>query len=592
MSGSSSTSTVASYLIPIFLGYRIWLANRMPITDCDEVYNYWEPLHYLLYGNGFQTWEYSNEYALRTYAYLMPLVGISRIYQQLIPFLPTWWWPLLSSQTNNIAGAVGAIGDTTNGDTHNKVALFILLRATLALVMALGEISFCKAIVNHNGNDSDNKGSSSTTNLLIGIVTGSLLLSSAGMAHSAGALLPSSTLMAIWLFAASAFLRRHHKLFATLAITATLAIGWPFGVLMFVPLGFTILMRERSHIILFLFNILMTTLAVQGIVMYIDQQQYSDWASPTLNIFMYNTKAGGDELYGIEPISYYMKNLILNFNYVAVFGIISGMPLLLLSFLKKKGSGSSSDLLIILLPMYIWLGVVVPRPHKEERFLFPIYPCLCLGAAMLSVNFVRLVKPNWSSKNSLMVLAIMWLPAVVISISRTLGLSKYYAAPLHVYSHLQYLPDITDSTICTCGEWYRFPSSFYLPASITKFGFVQSSFEGQLPQSFVPGVGSGKPSSKKQTPNHFNDQNLPEPGSLTALDDCDYLVDLWTSTDCRENDSIWKPIAHESFLNADQTSSTLHRALYLPYLHEQETIRGGVEYVDYILYQRQEEGSK
>lgn len=28
------------------------------IHDCDEVFNYWEPLHYILYKSGFQTWEY------------------------------------------------------------------------------------------------------------------------------------------------------------------------------------------------------------------------------------------------------------------------------------------------------------------------------------------------------------------------------------------------------------------------------------------------------------------------------------------------------------------------------------------------------
>lgn len=28
------------------------------VHDCDEVFNYWEPLHYLLYGSGLQTWEY------------------------------------------------------------------------------------------------------------------------------------------------------------------------------------------------------------------------------------------------------------------------------------------------------------------------------------------------------------------------------------------------------------------------------------------------------------------------------------------------------------------------------------------------------
>eukprot|EP00216_Chloropicon_sp_CCMP2111_P002429 CAMPEP_0198246254 /NCGR_PEP_ID=MMETSP1446-20131203/45651_1 /TAXON_ID=1461542 ORGANISM="Unidentified sp, Strain CCMP2111" /NCGR_SAMPLE_ID=MMETSP1446 /ASSEMBLY_ACC=CAM_ASM_001112 /LENGTH=158 /DNA_ID=CAMNT_0043930565 /DNA_START=127 /DNA_END=599 /DNA_ORIENTATION=+ len=41
------------------------------IHDCDETYNYWEPLHYLLYGNGLQTWEYSPKFALRSYLYIL-----------------------------------------------------------------------------------------------------------------------------------------------------------------------------------------------------------------------------------------------------------------------------------------------------------------------------------------------------------------------------------------------------------------------------------------------------------------------------------------------------------------------------------------
>ena len=31
---------------------RVALANLAPLTDCDEVYNYWEPLHFLLHGAG------------------------------------------------------------------------------------------------------------------------------------------------------------------------------------------------------------------------------------------------------------------------------------------------------------------------------------------------------------------------------------------------------------------------------------------------------------------------------------------------------------------------------------------------------------
>ncbi len=41
------------------------------IHDCDETYNYLEPLHFVLYGSGMQTWEYGAQYALRAYIYLL-----------------------------------------------------------------------------------------------------------------------------------------------------------------------------------------------------------------------------------------------------------------------------------------------------------------------------------------------------------------------------------------------------------------------------------------------------------------------------------------------------------------------------------------
>lgn len=31
------------------------------VHDCDETFNYWEPLHYLVHGSGMQTWEYRCE---------------------------------------------------------------------------------------------------------------------------------------------------------------------------------------------------------------------------------------------------------------------------------------------------------------------------------------------------------------------------------------------------------------------------------------------------------------------------------------------------------------------------------------------------
>lgn len=540
-------SATWKYLTPLYLGWRIWWANRMPIMDCDEVYNYWEPLHFLLFGSGFQTWEYANEFALRTYAYLMPLLGLSHVYQALIPYLPGWIWPLLTTTQNVVS----------SGLLPPKLALFLLLRATLATAMAYAEVSFCQAMEDP----------------FVGLTTAGLLLGSAGMSHAAGALLPSSTLTMLWLLSATAFLQRRHIWCSIWAILATLAIGWPFGVLMFVPLGVTVLVRERIRPS-FVLNIAILAVVIQAGVTLVDKHYYGKWVSPVWNILIYNAQAGGDELYGIEPPSYYVKNLFLNMNYVVAVGIMS----FVLIFKRDHPS-----LLVLLAPMYIWLGVVVPRPHKEERFLFPVYPCLCLGAAMLSVTAVELTlrccsKAPVKSRFMLLLLAVIWTPATLLSLSRTVALSKYYTAPLSVYSQLQHHPDVADSTICTCGEWYRFPSSFYLPSNIQSFGFVQSSFQGQLPQPFLP------TGSKVNNVLHFNDQNRPEPASYTSIDHCDYLIDLFNSDDCRENDSIWKPLAMGSFLLP--TTSTLHRTLYIPGLHERDETRGLVEYVDYILYQK------
>ena len=47
-----------------------------------SVFNFWEPLHYLDRGHGFQTWETSPEYAIRSYAYValhLAPVKISRL---------------------------------------------------------------------------------------------------------------------------------------------------------------------------------------------------------------------------------------------------------------------------------------------------------------------------------------------------------------------------------------------------------------------------------------------------------------------------------------------------------------------------------
>ena len=78
------------------------------ISDCDETYNYWEPAHQLLYGQGMQTWEYDPKFALRSYFYII------------IHLVPGWAYAAFAQP--------------------NPMLVFYFLRFLLALVCAFCEV--------------------------------------------------------------------------------------------------------------------------------------------------------------------------------------------------------------------------------------------------------------------------------------------------------------------------------------------------------------------------------------------------------------------------------------------------------------------
>lgn len=76
----------------------------------SAVFNFWEPLHYLDRGYGFQTWETSPVYAIRSYAYILlhlfPTKFIALILglgvDKVRPVLPRsfdWWLNIIKSET-------------------------------------------------------------------------------------------------------------------------------------------------------------------------------------------------------------------------------------------------------------------------------------------------------------------------------------------------------------------------------------------------------------------------------------------------------------------------------------------------------------
>lgn len=62
--------------------------------------------------------------------------------------------------------------------------------------------------------------------------------------------------------------------------------------------------------------------------------------------------------------------------------------LLFANWLIPKVPSDSSDSLsfipkwLALSGLFLWLAVFWTQPHKEERFLFPVYPLIALAAAV------------------------------------------------------------------------------------------------------------------------------------------------------------------------------------------------------------------
>lgn len=568
-----SKTWIYPWLIPLYVCWRVYLANRLPISDCDEVYNYWEPLHFLLYGSGQQTWEYAHQFALRSYAYLVPLQWyVQGIIHPLLRYLSFPSSPFYHFMIPLLTDFPVA---------HHRLAVFVGLRTTIAIGTALSELYFLYALSDH---------------VSIDVIrwTAAVLCCSAGMNHAAAAYLPSASWMVAWMWSAAFFLRQQHYPFIVVAVSTTLMVGWPFGVVMMVPMGISILWKAFRTRTLFrtLGWITLIAVTIQTITAVIDLRHYGTWVSPNWNIFTYNAGGNGDELYGVEPLSFYVKNLLLNLNVAAPLGLLA------FPFALGYRRAVLSDLLVLLSPLYLWLLITLPRPHKEERFLFPIYPLLVFGAVFTvdrlwdSWNTVaeRLISGRYRLTHNLrwILHAVLWIPGILLSLGRTAALCRYYSAPLTVYAVLAGQYPSRSGLVCTCGEWYRFPGSFFLPDQ-AQLAYLPSSFHGQLPQPFSS-FGSRIESQSVLQP--FNDQNQEELQRYqTDFRHCEWIVDL-EGSECTtssfflafEGEQDWHIISQVPFLDAERTLSSLHRTLYIPYWHEAALARGLVHYRNIVLY--------
>ncbi|VDP97149.1 unnamed protein product, partial [Trichobilharzia regenti] len=260
------------------------------LSDCDETYNYWEPLHFISTwgnGSGFQTWEYSPSFALRSYLYLW-LFGWPSFISFLLG-LPNWFAFL------SVRILLGDLIRMKGLDVTKKRILFSFL------------FSLCYCV-------SPGYFLASTTLLPSG---------------------PSSSLTALML----AFWLRRQYFWAVGCVAITGLVVWPFAAILGLPLAVYMIIDKKLNYLV-KSSILWALFLIPPLVI-VDSFYFGRFVLAPLNIIRYNlfSHNNASQLYGVEPSSFYIKNYILNQNLMCIFALL----LSLLTIFKLKSVKTCND---------------------------------------------------------------------------------------------------------------------------------------------------------------------------------------------------------------------------------------------------------
>ncbi|XP_030480912.2 dol-P-Man:Man(6)GlcNAc(2)-PP-Dol alpha-1,2-mannosyltransferase [Cannabis sativa] len=517
-----------SWALPLFaLGMlRYMSATSNIIHDCDEVFNYWEPLHYLLYKFGFQTWEYSSQFALRSYLYIL--------FHELVGRPATWLF------------------------SEDKVRVFYAVRIYLGILSVITDTVLVVALSRKYGKR-------------LASYTLAMLCLTSGCFFASTSFLPSSFSMYAISLSSGLFLLDKPAMSVAVAAIGVI-LGWPFSILAFLPVTIFSLTRKFKQV--FVAGAI-TSVALLALSQLVDHVYYGKWTSSVLNLMLYNVVGGGEShLYGTEGSLYYLRNAFNNFNFCFVLALLF---VVILPIVKEK---YTPDLLIVVSPLYIWLAFMSLQPHKEERFLYPIYPLICVAASAVIESFPDFFRDKYDPhRNSLLVMIAKLLRPVVLGLilcashARTFSLINGYSAPLEIYKLLEHHEDVgTGAVLCVGSEWHRFPSSFFVPKYIGEVRWIDDGFRGLLPFPYNSTLGG-----TAAAPPYFNNKNKASDDQyLKNLEACTLLVELHLKRPYpyRGSDmSTWEVIGALPYLDRE-LSPPLYRSFFIPYLWQNNNIFG------------------
>ncbi|CAD7923858.1 unnamed protein product [Amoebophrya sp. A120] len=300
-------------------------------------------------------------------------------------------------------------------------------------------------------------------------------------------------------------------LFGTFAsIATTLWSGWPFAALIFVAFALVALSSNRRRLFRLVFYAGIFAASLAYFVSLVDWYFYDQKPGtfeklPLFNNILYNAPQSvkrlyfrdhpggmppGSELYGVEPMTFYVKNLFLNFNTLFICAV-AAIPFVTVRgrwfrtwYFNSQSNRDEVDTDAVLfltdgeifrhlvVGLVAWLGLLSMLPHKEERFLFPVYPLICLYGLIGLVWF----SPNIKS---------YWVASVPLSLIRIFAIVFYYSDPINrVWMRALTLSYANPgSTFCVGDQWHKFPSHFFLEPN-ARLHFLQTPFDGILPGHF------------------------------------------------------------------------------------------------------------
>ncbi|EGF80383.1 hypothetical protein BATDEDRAFT_11440, partial [Batrachochytrium dendrobatidis JAM81] len=512
------------------------------LLDCDEVFNYWEPTHYLQYGTALQTWEYAPQYAIRSWAYITfhAIITISIEYAL----------------------------------TTNKLQIFYLTRLVFALASAYTEAQLYETIRKH-------------VHPRIARYTLVLLMASPGMFIASTAYLPSTFSMytVTWAFALYLAPPSRKNTWILMALATTGAFwGWPFAGFMFIPFCLAMLFsKKRSTYLRWIAEGVLIAVSTAPLLV-LDRFYYQKWVFASLNIVLYNvfgSSGRGPDIYGTEPWYFYFLNGLLNFNLAYVAALVCG-PLLRILAVTSKGSFQ-------LVFFYLWLAIFTIQSHKEERFMFVVFPIICFYAAttlylyrgileMLLMSLgIRIVSIHIPCSGIVLQMCSIF---VVLSALRIYAGYIHYHAPIDVYTILSStappfgLNANYTVNVCVGKEWYRFPSHYFLQPGM-RLRVLPSAFKGLLPKYFKSDMKSTQWLDRIQKRyfaefvDSMNDLNREEVDRYWSVDQCDYIIDTSPQQHDHEQHLVYDPNSVEPIYAMD--TETWKRLYCTPFLDSQHS---------------------